>query len=142
MEITLSDWFYNSLIAKEVLTIDRDYFRLRKPVERRVYEIARKHCGNKASWDIALDTLYAKSGALSAIKHFRAAVKLLAEHDHLPEYHVSYSRENDMVTFGKRGAVTDALATDAQAELFSATSVAQTVPREIPPALLLSLIHI
>ncbi|MCA9184408.1 MAG: replication initiator protein A [Pirellulaceae bacterium] len=31
-----------------MLTLHRDYFRLRKPLERRVYEIARKHCGPKA----------------------------------------------------------------------------------------------
>ena len=99
LEITLSDWFYNSLIAKEVLTINRDYFRLRKPVERRVYEIARKHCGNKAEWKISLQRLYAKSGALSDIKHFRAAIKKMAEHNHLPDYSLSYSREEDAVTF-------------------------------------------
>ena len=133
VEITLSDWFYNSLIAKEVLTIDRDYFRLRKPIERRVYEIARKHCGNKASWDIALNNLHAKSGALSDIKHFRAAIKKLAEHDHLPEYHVRYSRENDMVTFGKRGAV--AIANDVQPDFF-ADSTAEAIPHQIHPTLL------
>ena len=43
LEITLSEWFYNSIIGKEVLTINRDYFRLGKPMERRLYEIARKH---------------------------------------------------------------------------------------------------
>ena len=134
VEITLSDWFYNSLIAKEVLTIDRDYFRLRKPIERRVYEIARKHCGNKAEWDIALSTLYAKSGALSDIKHFRAAVKLLAEHDHLPEYHVRFNRESDMVTFGKRGAISDAIANDAQAHLFDISGA--SLPSQIPHNLL------
>ena len=136
LQITLSDWFYNSLIAREVLTINRDYFRLRKPIERRVYEIARKHCGNKATWGIALDKLYAKSGALSDIKHFRAAVKKLAEHDHLPEYHVNYSRENDIVTFGKRGAVADAIANDSQPDFFSDTSTADAIPHQIHPTLL------
>jgi hypothetical protein len=136
VELTLSDWFYNSLIAKEVLTIDRDYFRLRKPIERRVYEIARKHCGSKIAWDITLDNLYAKSGALSAIKHFRAAVKELAKHDHLPEYHVRFDRERDMVTFGKRGAVSEAIANDIQPDLFNTTEPKETLPSQIPPSLL------
>lgn len=105
VEITLSDWIYNSLIAKEVLTIDRDYFRLRKPIDRRIYEIARKHCGNKPAWSITLDKLYAKSGALSAVKHFRASIKALAEHDHLPEYNILYNRDSDLVTFGKRNTI-------------------------------------
>ncbi len=28
----------------------RDYFRLRKPLERRMYELARKHCGKQDEW--------------------------------------------------------------------------------------------
>jgi len=43
IEITLSEWVYRSVISKNVLTLNRDYFRLRKPLERRMYELARKH---------------------------------------------------------------------------------------------------
>jgi plasmid replication initiation protein len=34
LEITLSEWVYRSVISKNVLTLHRDYFRLRKPFER------------------------------------------------------------------------------------------------------------
>jgi plasmid replication initiation protein len=44
VEVRLSDWVYNALKNSEVLTLSRDYFRLRKPIERRMYEIACKHC--------------------------------------------------------------------------------------------------
>ncbi|MCB0633944.1 MAG: replication initiator protein A, partial [Lewinella sp.] len=57
LEITLSDWFYNSIIGKEVLTINREYFRLGKALERRLYEIARKHCGKNPEWSIGLKKL-------------------------------------------------------------------------------------
>lgn len=50
VEIELSNWFYNALIGKEVLSISRDYFRLRRPMERRLYELARKHCGKQEKW--------------------------------------------------------------------------------------------
>jgi len=53
LEVTLSEWLYNSVLGKEILSINRDYFRLRKPIDRRIYEIARKHCGkqkNLAYW--------------------------------------------------------------------------------------------
>jgi plasmid replication initiation protein len=50
VEVTLSDWFYRALIGKEVLTINRAYFRLRKTLERRLYELARKHCGYQEKW--------------------------------------------------------------------------------------------
>lgn len=135
VEITLSDWFYNSLIAKEVLTINRDYFRLRKPVERRVYEIARKHCGNKAEWKISLHRLHAKSGALSDIKHFRAAVKKMAEHDHLPDYRLSYSREEDAVTFYTRQPDTEE-SNEGQLGLFETSPVIEIpLPTEAPAGL-------
>jgi len=41
IELTLSEWLYNAIVATEVLTLSRDYFRLRKGLERRLYELAR-----------------------------------------------------------------------------------------------------
>ena len=58
--VTLSDWMYRSVVSKSVLTLHRDYFHLRKPLERRVYEIARKHCGRQAEWRIGLEMLLKK----------------------------------------------------------------------------------
>ena len=63
VEVTLSDWVFNAIKAKEVLTLHRDYFRLRKPLERRIYELARKHCGQKDTWRISLDLLQKKCGS-------------------------------------------------------------------------------
>ncbi|MBD3625134.1 MAG: replication initiator protein A, partial [Rhodobacteraceae bacterium] len=64
-EVVLSDWLYRAVLAKSVLTLSRDYFRLRKPLERRVYEIARKHCGRQREWTIGLATLLTKTGSTS-----------------------------------------------------------------------------
>ena len=89
VELTLSDWFYNSLIAKEVLTINKDYFRLRSPLERRIYEIARKHERHMRefdSWSISLENLYKKSGSASLPKVFKQAIKKLCDTNHLPDY--------------------------------------------------------
>jgi len=36
MRVNLSDWVYNAVTKHEVLTLHRDYFRLRKPLERRM----------------------------------------------------------------------------------------------------------
>ena len=66
VEATVSDWFYNALLGKEVLTISRDYFRLRKTLERRLYELARKHCGRQEKWSIGLENLK-KNAALSRL---------------------------------------------------------------------------
>ena len=63
--VTLSRWLYSAVMGKEVLSIDRDYFRLRGGLERRLYEIARKHCGNQARWSVGLNLLHKKTGSRS-----------------------------------------------------------------------------
>ena len=52
--VTLSEWLYRAVLSKSVLTLSRDYFRLRKPLERRIYELARKHCGRQNSWQVSV----------------------------------------------------------------------------------------
>jgi hypothetical protein len=98
--VTLSDWMYRAVMAKSVLTLHRDYFRLRKPLERRVYEIARKHCGAQSEWKISLELLLKKCGSNSPKRVFKQMIKVLVEHDHLPDYTVSL--DGDMVIFENR----------------------------------------
>ncbi len=109
-EITLSDWVFNAIRHNEVLTLHRDYFRLRKPIERRIYELARKHCGQQASWKVSLEILFKKSGSQGTDRRFRFAVKELAGSDHLPDYLVAFDAETDMVTFTNRGSMKAAAA--------------------------------
>ncbi len=102
LEIKLSDWVFNAIRGQEVLTLHPDYFRLGKPLERRVYELARKHCGRQTSWTISMQVLLKKSGSQSPIKRFRQMVKHIAQHDHLPDYRVTFDEETDHVTFYNR----------------------------------------
>jgi plasmid replication initiation protein len=102
VEIKLSDWVFNAIRGQEVLTLHRDYFRLGKPLERRVYELARKHCGRQTTWQISVETLLKKSGSQSSIKRFRQHVKEMALHDHLPDYRLVFDEEADMVIFFNR----------------------------------------
>lgn len=121
LEITLSDWFYNSIVGKEVLTINRDYFRLGKSLERRLYEIARKHCGNQREWTISLEGLKDKAGSTSIAKMFRFAINAIAETNYLPDYTIQLS--DDVVTFQSRGD-------SAQANLFAMPSISETTIRK------------
>lgn len=98
VEITLSRWLYNAVQAFEVLTIHPDYFRLRKPLARRLYELARKHCGHQTSWSIGLELLRDKAGSKSILKEFRRMVRAIEADDSLPEYRLSVSQD-DKVTF-------------------------------------------
>lgn len=104
VEITLSKWLFNAVQAHEVLTIHRNYFRLRKPLERRLYELARKHCGSQSSWSIGLELLREKCSASSHLRSFRSQIKDLAASDTLPEYRFMYVPEKDQVTFYIRDA--------------------------------------
>jgi plasmid replication initiation protein len=129
VEVTLSEWFYNALLGKEVLTIHRDYFRLRKTLERRLYELARKHCGNQTNWTIGLENLHHKSGSQSELKKFRFQVRHIIENDakenHFPDYAISLD-EKDNVTFTRKDAVASEkkqgiLALDAMPRIFPTT---------------------
>lgn len=100
--IEIPHWLYRSIAKDEVLPISKDYFRLRKPIDRRVYEIARKHCGKQFSWKISLELLHKKTGTTDVIRNFRAAINSLCQADVLPDYAIEYDRQNDMVTFINR----------------------------------------
>jgi plasmid replication initiation protein len=104
-EITLSDWVFNAIEHNEVLTLHRDYFRLRKPIERRIYELGRKHCGQQPSFKISLEQLHKKSGSKSSDFEFRRAVRGLAASDHLPDYRVEFDAKADMVMFINRNTM-------------------------------------
>ena len=104
-EIEISEWVFNSIRRKSVLTLHRDYFRLRKPIERRVYEIARKLCGSKDRQEIGLEKLFKRTGTQSELKKFRMMVKETAQTNHLPDYEVEYDEGRDMVVFKGRGTI-------------------------------------
>lgn len=106
-EIVLSDWVFNAIREKEVLTLNRDYFRLAKPLERRVYELARKHCGIQPKWSISLEILLKKSGSQSPLKRFRQLIKELVKFDHLPDYEVRMD-STDIVHFYTRKSMSNA----------------------------------
>jgi plasmid replication initiation protein len=100
IEIKLSDWFYKAILTNQLLTISRDYFHLRKPLERRIYELARKHCGDSHQFRIGLSKLHKKIGTPAPLFKFRAAFREIAKTNHLPDYKISLL--DDVVTFTSR----------------------------------------
>lgn len=107
VEVTLPDWLWRSVKAKQVLTLSRDYFRIRKPLDRRIYELVRKHCGDQAKWRVSVQVLHEKSGSAASIREFRRSIKTLAMANDLPDYRIEFDHEADTVTFyanGPKGA--------------------------------------
>ena len=103
VEVTLSKWLFNAVQAHEVLTIHPDYFRLRRPLERRLYELARKHCGHQTLWSIGLELLQEKAGSKGSLRELRRMVREIIEAHTLPEYRMTLD-DADKVTFYVRSA--------------------------------------
>ena len=106
-EITLSEWLWHAIQANEVLTLHSDYFRLRRPLERRLYEIARKHCGRQPGWTVRLPLLFKKCGYQSNLSDFRSQIRKISKQaathdDYLPGYHIQYLEGEDRVRFRLR----------------------------------------
>jgi len=109
VEVTISEWLHNAIQAHEVLTIHPDYFRLRKPLARRIYELARKHCGKQSHWQCKLSTLLSKSGSRGTAYELLDALRQISKEDTLPQYRVTVAQksgrvEDTLVTFTQRGA--------------------------------------
>ena len=100
-EVVLSDWLMRAIEQTEVVTISPDYFRLRRPLERRIYEISRKHCGNSKKWQIGLEKLQAKTGSNAPLKRFRHNLREIIKDDQTPFYRFELD-DSDMVTVRPR----------------------------------------
>ncbi len=105
--VTLSEWLYRAVLSKSVLTLSRDYFRLRKPLERRIYELVRKHCGRQPQWSASVKTLHEKSGSAAPLRVFRAALRRMIAEANLPDY-VMEEAPGDIMMFCRRNQVVDA----------------------------------
>jgi plasmid replication initiation protein len=104
--VTLSEWLYRAVLSKSVLTLSRDYFRLRKPLERRIYELVRKHCGRQDSWQVSVDTLLKKSGSASPRRVFRKMLRDMIAAQPLPDYALE-ERPGDIIRFSQKHEVVD-----------------------------------
>ncbi len=106
LSVTLSDWLYQAVLSRSVLTLNRDYFSLRRPLERRIYELSRKHCGKQARWQISIDTLLKKSGSNSPRRVFRAMVREIIKRDSLPDYRLT-EEPGDKIVVTRKGMVVE-----------------------------------
>jgi plasmid replication initiation protein len=105
VSVTLSDWLYRAVLSKSVLTLNRAYFSLRKPLERRLYELARKHCGRQPAWTVSVATLHKKSGSAAPVRVFRAAIRRMIDQAHLPDYTMS-EEQGDLIRFTRQARPT------------------------------------
>ena len=117
-EVKLSRWLMRAIDSDQVVTISNGYFRLRRPLESRLYEIARKHCGSKPKWQIGPTTLQNKTGSNAPIKRFRHNLREIIKSDVTPFYRFELD-DNDLVAVRPRQAkaqITPSISLPAWAE--------------------------
>lgn len=87
VEVTLNQWMFRAIVRdRRVLTINPDYFRLSMGLERRLYELARKHLGHQERWSISLPKLAEKCGSLRELKGFKHDLLKVIARDAVPDY--------------------------------------------------------
>lgn len=89
VEVTLNRWMFNAIVKdRRVLTINRDYFRLTKGLERRLYELARKHVGRQPEWYIGIKRLAEKCGSIDTERKFKFRINEICEQGTIPDYNI------------------------------------------------------
>jgi plasmid replication initiation protein len=93
IEIDIPEWVYNGVVTSEstpsILTLNRDYFLISRPLAKFVYRLARKACGTSGFAEYGLETLYERSGSAMPFRKFRDCMKELVENsrqDPLPDF--------------------------------------------------------
>ncbi|MGC1505581.1 MAG: replication initiator protein A [Sulfitobacter sp.] len=99
VEVTMNRWMFNAIVKdRRVLTINRDYFRLSKGLERRLYELARKHVGRQPEWYIGVKRLAEKCGSIDTERKFKFRINEISELDTIPDYHMEIVEPSQVST--------------------------------------------
>lgn len=101
IEVTIAEWLYRQIAQYEVLTINDAYYGLTQGIERRLYQLARKHAGDKPIWKIGVKLLQEKCGSRQLSKFFMNELREIVEKDNLPDYKLLIDDEgsNPMAVF-------------------------------------------
>jgi plasmid replication initiation protein len=92
VKVTVCSWLYRAVVKDgRILTYDSRYFDL-GPLEKRLYEIARAHCGKQRGFKMGLEKLRRRVGygqGPEDLKYFKRDILALAKKKSpLPEYGV------------------------------------------------------
>lgn len=102
IEVVLSKWLFNEIVSKKVVTINQKYLKL-KPLEKRIYQLAKIHCYNSKSTEFSLNYFANKVGTkISSLKNFRVKIKRIQKTQPLPDFLINYDEKEDKVRFTLR----------------------------------------
>ena len=90
VEIVIAEWLFESVEEFNVLTLDKLYFRIAGPVERWLYQHARKATGGETGkWQESFKSLYDKSASQQDFKHYASTLRKLAKLHDLPGFRLT-----------------------------------------------------
>jgi plasmid replication initiation protein len=88
MTVEICDWLFRAITRDNlILTYNSQYFKL-GPLEKRLYEIARAHCGNQTGFRMNLVKLRQRVGSDMPLRNFKARIGKIAgmPRSPLPDY--------------------------------------------------------
>tara|TARA_B100000965_G_scaffold215949_1_gene180592 strand:+ start:1509 stop:2468 length:960 start_codon:yes stop_codon:yes gene_type:complete len=91
LEITIPDWIYDGVVSHEnpeILTVNPDYFLIRKGLGRFIYRLARKAAGNDSARYL-FRTLHQRSGTTREFKKFSHDLRRLIAANDLPDFELN-----------------------------------------------------
>lgn len=87
IEIVLSKYYYDAIINREILTQSPKYYQIRSSFAKRMYEIARKHCGNQTRQvEFYYETLHIKSGSTAVRGEFMRMMRKIVKDGVILDY--------------------------------------------------------
>jgi len=89
-EVMISEQLYNAITNNQILEYNREYFTLRSPYDRRMYELCRKNCTSNLPWKVKLEDIWHIFGVKSPLKEFRRKIKESVEKQAIPDYFLKY----------------------------------------------------
>ena len=101
VEVVLPEWLYTEVVSKRIATINPKYLEL-KPLEKRLYQLAKIHCYGSQNTEFALDYFAKKVGSSNNLRDFKFRINKLCESQPLPDFLIHYDREEDKVRFTLR----------------------------------------
>ena len=101
IEVVLPEWLYTEVLSKKIVTINPKYLEL-KPLEKRLYQLAKIHCRNSQNTEFSLNYFAEKVGSFEVLRNFRIKIKKIQKTQPLPEFLIHYDQKEDKVRFTLR----------------------------------------
>ncbi len=91
VEVEISQWIFNRIKKdRSVLSISENYYKLTSGIEKWLYRIARRHCGNQDIIRYSAHGLFSRYPAINRTNEqyrlFKYRLKKIVEKNQLPEY--------------------------------------------------------